>query len=777
MQVREGRGGVAAGERGRVRDRGGRGEGAPAGDGERRAVGARGGLPGGRRLLLRPRRRRRHAGVRVALRGGGLLEAVGPLLPPPRRGAEGPRALLRPRRRLPPRQGRAVLRQGPPRHEEGVRGVQGEDELPRREGAQGAGGRVGHVGRHAVAGEQPARSPCHDSGDQNLSPSPPLLLIAYHHLIRAGLSLKVLLGHSGDRDVDGGELPRLFYVSREKRPGFPHHGKAGAMNALLRVSALLTNGAYVLNLDYDHCVNSSSALREAMCFMMDPAAGNRTCFVQFALRDGGDGDGDDGGDSVFFDIEMKCLDGIQGPVYVGSGCCFSRKALYGFEPAVADDGDEMETAVNWRRMCCFGRGKRTRAMRRSMSAVPLLDSEEDSDEEAAGRRRRRRLRAYRAALERHFGQSPAFIASAFEEQGRRGDGDGSLDAAVAGSLLKEAIHVVSCAYEQRTRWGKEIGWIYGAGDGGGSGVATGFRMHVRGWSSAYCAPVRPAFRSYARASPSDVLAGASRRAVAAMRILLSRRHCPVWGGDGGRLSLLQRLCYVNRVVYPLASLPLTVYCALPAVCLLTGKFTFPGDVSYYDGVLLILLLSSVVASVVLELRWSRVALRAWWRDEKLWVVTGTSASLAAVFQGVLSACTGIDVGFSTETAATSKRSAAGDDGEEEEPPTRTVRWTNLLVPPTSVVVANLTGVVVAVSYGVDHGYRSWGPLGAKLAFAGWVVAHLQGFLRGLLVRRDRAPTIAVLWSVLFVSVVSLLWVHAASFSASPAPPTTQQPIL
>lgn len=268
--------------------------------------------------------------------------------------------------------------------------------------------------------------------------------------------IQVLLGHPGDRDVDGGELPRLFYVSREKRPGFRHHGKAGAMNALLRVSAVLTNGAYVLNLDCDHCVNNSSALREAMCFMMDPVAGNRTCFVQFALRDSG------GGDSVFFDIEMKCLDGIQGPVYVGSGCCFSRKALYGFEPAAAaDDGDDMDTAADWRRMCCFGRGKRMNAMRRSMSAVPLLDSEDDSDEqeeeEAAGRRRR--LRAYRAALERHFGQSPAFIASAFEEQGRRRGGDGgSPDATVAParSLLKEAIHVVSCAFEERTRWGKEV---------------------------------------------------------------------------------------------------------------------------------------------------------------------------------------------------------------------------------------------------------------------------------------------------------------------------------
>jgi cellulose synthase A len=49
---------------------------------------------------------------------------------------------------------------------EGVRGVEGEDELPRREGAEGAGGRVGHAGRHAVAREQHERPSCHDTGQR-----------------------------------------------------------------------------------------------------------------------------------------------------------------------------------------------------------------------------------------------------------------------------------------------------------------------------------------------------------------------------------------------------------------------------------------------------------------------------------------------------------------------------------------------------------------------------------------------------------------------------------
>ncbi|KAE8099499.1 hypothetical protein FH972_017479 [Carpinus fangiana] len=96
--------------------------------------------------------------------------------------------------------------------------------------------------------------------------------------------IQVFLGQSGGHDTDGNELPRLVYVSREKRPGFNHHKKAGAMNALVRVSAMLTNAGYLLNLDCDHYINNSKALREAMCFMMDPLLGKRVCYVQFPHR-------------------------------------------------------------------------------------------------------------------------------------------------------------------------------------------------------------------------------------------------------------------------------------------------------------------------------------------------------------------------------------------------------------------------------------------------------------------------------------------------------------
>lgn len=151
------------------------------------------------------------------------------------------------------------------------------------------------------------------------------------------LLLQVYLGSEGALDIEGKELPRLVYVSREKRPGYQHHKKAGAMNALvsgsylnfylaavftlfrwltfymsnqqIRVSAVLTNAPFMLNLDCDHYVNNSKAVREAMCFLMDPQVGKKLCYVQFPQRF----DGIDRHDRyanrnvVFFDVRVSCI--------------------------------------------------------------------------------------------------------------------------------------------------------------------------------------------------------------------------------------------------------------------------------------------------------------------------------------------------------------------------------------------------------------------------------------------------------------------------------------
>jgi cellulose synthase A len=99
-------------------------------------------------------------------------------------------------------------------------------------------------------------------------------------------------------------------------------------------------------------------------------------------------------------------------------------------------------------------------------------------------------------------------------------------------------------------------------------------MHARGWRSIYCMPKRPAFKGSAPINLSDRLNQVLRWALGSIEILFSR-HCPIWYGYGGRLKFLERFAYINTTIYPLTSIPLLLYCILPAVCLLTGKFIIP----------------------------------------------------------------------------------------------------------------------------------------------------------------------------------------------------------
>lgn len=141
-----------------------------------------------------------------------------------------------------------------------------------------------------------------------------------------------------------------------------------------------------------------------MCFLMDPQFGKKLCYVQFPQRF----DGIDRHDRyanrniVFFDvrsilsfvfliyyfleyctkwllfrspfflnnlfffwmqINMRGLDGVQGPVYVGTGCVFNRQALYGYDPPASEKRPKMSCDCwpTWCCCCCFGKRKKTKS--------------------------------------------------------------------------------------------------------------------------------------------------------------------------------------------------------------------------------------------------------------------------------------------------------------------------------------------------------------------------------------------------------------------------------
>ncbi|KAI4323775.1 hypothetical protein L6164_023354 [Bauhinia variegata] len=565
--------------------------------------------------------------------------------------------------------------------------------------------------------------------------------------------IQIFLGQNGAHDLDGHELPCLVYVSRERKHNFKHHKKAGALNALARVSAVLTNAPYLLNLDYDHYVNNSKAIREAMCFMMDPLLAKRVCYVQFSHRFDGIESNDqyDNQNTAFFDINMKGLDGIQGPLYVGTGSVFRRQALYGYD-APKKKKQPTKTCNCWPKWCCcgcccFGKKKKKKLKKpkhdiKEISLKKVESSESDAlmgiEQVSKGVQSRTLPSMPEWKLEKKFGQSPVLIASTLLENGN------TLKDADPASLLKEAIHVISCGYEERTEWGKEVGWIYGSTT---EDILTGFKMHCHGWRSIYCIPERPAFKVSAPISLSDSLHQVLRWALGSIEIFMSK-HCPVWYGYGGGLKWLERISYINAIVYPWTSIPMVVYCTIPAFCLLTGKFIIP-ELTSGAGMLFLSLFICIFATSMLEMRWSGVTIDEWWRNQQFWVIGGVSVHIFALFLGIIKVIAGVNANFILK----SKK-----DHDKEFAEIFTLKWTTLLILPTTLLILNLVAIVAGVSYAINNGFDSWGPLLGKLFFSFWVIAHLYPFLKGILGRHNRTPTIILVWSILLASIFSVLWV-------------------
>ncbi|XP_028771555.1 cellulose synthase-like protein E6 isoform X1 [Neltuma alba] len=132
-------------------------------------------------------------------------------------------------------------------------------------------------------------------------------------------------------DDDGFQLPTLVYMAREKRPNFPHHFKAGAMNALIRVSLEISNGPIILNLDCDMYPNSADTIQEALCFFIDETRGHQIAYVQFPQRFNNITKNDLYSNAFLVGqkIELAGFCGNGGSLYCGTGCFHRRESLSG----------------------------------------------------------------------------------------------------------------------------------------------------------------------------------------------------------------------------------------------------------------------------------------------------------------------------------------------------------------------------------------------------------------------------------------------------------------
>ncbi|CAK9182397.1 unnamed protein product [Ilex paraguariensis] len=132
-------------------------------------------------------------------------------------------------------------------------------------------------------------------------------------------------------DNEGKPLPTLVYLAREKRPQYHHNFKAGALNALIRVSSRISNSPIILNVDCDMYSNNSESVRDAMCFFMDEERSHEIAFVQFPQSFDNLTKNDLYCNSlkVIMNVEFLGHDSNGGPLYIGTGCFHRRDVLCG----------------------------------------------------------------------------------------------------------------------------------------------------------------------------------------------------------------------------------------------------------------------------------------------------------------------------------------------------------------------------------------------------------------------------------------------------------------
>ncbi|KAK1697740.1 hypothetical protein QYE76_014437 [Lolium multiflorum] len=386
-------------------------------------------------------------------------------------------------------------------------------------------------------------------------------------------------------------IPMLVYISRGKSPSYDHNKKAGALNAQLRASGLLSNAQFIINFDCDHYINNSQALRAAICFMLDHREGDNTAFVQFPQRFDNVDPSDRYGNHnrVFFDGTMLALNGLQGPSYLGTGCMFRRIALYGIDPPHCRQDNIVVEASR------FG------------SSILFLDS-----------------------VSKAINQERSTIPPTLSE-----------------TFLAEMETVVSASHDKESGWGKGVGYIY---DIATEDIVTGFRIHGQGWRSMYCTMERDAFCGIAPINLTERLHQIVRWSGGSLEMFFSRNN-PLIGG--GRLRILQRVSYLNMTVYPVTSLFILLYALSPVMWLIPDEVYIQRPFTQYVVYLLVIILMIHIIGW-LEIKWAGITWLDYWRNEQFFMIGSTSAYPTAVLHMVVNLLTKKGIHFrvtSKQTAA------------------------------------------------------------------------------------------------------------------------------
>ncbi|KAL6650610.1 hypothetical protein ACP70R_009535 [Stipagrostis hirtigluma subsp. patula] len=515
--------------------------------------------------------------------------------------------------------------------------------------------------------------------------------------------VKVLWDNS--RSGAGEGFPSLIYVSREKSPRYHHHFKAGAMNVLARVSAVLTNAPIMLNVDCDMFANNPQVVLHAMCLLLGFDDEVHSGFVQAPQRFYGALKDDPFGNQmeVLFKKLGSGIAGLQGMFYGGTGCFHRRKVIYGVTPDYTTD-IEPQT--------------------------------------------RKGSPSYKE-LQKKFGSSKELIESA------RSIISGDVIAAPRADISSriEVAKEVSCSnYEINTCWGQEIGWIYGSVT---EDILTGQRIHTAGWRSALLETDPLAFMGSAPTGGPASLTQYKRWATGLLEILLSRNN-PFLGSIFKHLQFRQCLAYLVIYIWPVRAPFELCYALLGPYCLLANQSFLPKASEPGFSIPLALL---VVYNIyyLMEYIDCKVSARAWWNNHRMQRIVSASSWFLAFLTVLLKT-----LGLSETVFEVTRKDQSTPDGDENtdnaDPGRFTFDSSPVFILPTALTILNIVAIVVGVwrvFFNPMEGVTG-GPGVGEFICCGWLVLCFWQFVRGFVGK----GSYGIPWSVkLKASLLVAAFVH------------------
>lgn len=111
----------------------------------------------------------------------------------------------------------------------------------------------------------------------------------------------------------------------------------------------MTNAPIILNLDCDMYSNDPTTPLRALCYCLNPSMNSEIAFVQFPqLFDGINKNDSYGAEFKYvFQIDQAGMDGLLGPLHVGTGCFFRRRAFFG-SPSLIVTPESPQLSPNYR---------------------------------------------------------------------------------------------------------------------------------------------------------------------------------------------------------------------------------------------------------------------------------------------------------------------------------------------------------------------------------------------------------------------------------------------